>query len=48
MSGREKAALDEIVAALKDRDEAEQWFLVSILAAYDAGKAAGQKQAACA
>ena len=48
MSDREKAALDDILSMLKGRDESYQWFLVSMMAAYDAGKEAGQKQAACA
>ena len=48
MSDREKAALDDILSTLKGRDESYQWFLVSMMAAYDAGKEAGQKQAACA
>ena len=44
MSEREKKAFEEICEASKDRDEAGRATIAAIMAAYDAGKAAGEKK----
>ena len=46
MSEREKKAFEEICEASKDQDEAGRATIAAIMAAYDAGKAAGEKKAA--
>ncbi len=48
MSEREKKALEDIGTMLKGCGVEEQRFAVAIFAAYDAGKAAGAKQATAA
>lgn len=46
MSEREKEAMRDIWTASKEQDDAGKSVIAAIMAAYDAGKRAGEKKAA--
>lgn len=48
MSEREKAALEDLAGLLHGKSEEDCNFVAAIMAAYVAGKAAGEKKSACA